>query len=165
MTRPPERPGREAGPGPTADAEKVIERRALLAGAGAVGLAATITPSRADAAAGATSRATTSGGLEIAGEYLIDTADVPLKGGVVFGAESGEPKVVVTHPRVDRFKCFRSVCTHQGCIVGEVRSNLITCFCHGSQFNARTGEVVTPPASDPLRPRRIKVRDGKIYLR
>src|SRR5688500_6680500 len=100
------------GEAPTHLWDDVLDRRVLLAGATGA------------AAVGVLGLGTSP---EVADTYLIDTADVPLKGGVIFGDQSSEPQVVVTHPGRGRFRCFSSICTHQGCLVGEVQRNLIVC--------------------------------------
>jgi Rieske Fe-S protein len=71
---------------------------------------------------------------------------------------------VVTHPSASTFCAFTAICTHQGCPVASVSKNTINCDCHGSQYDAATGEVVSPPAPDPLARKSIVVQDGKIYL-
>lgn len=45
------------------------------------------------------------------------------------------------------------VCTHEQCPLseeGEVAGDEVSCLCHGSKFNIRTGEVLNPPAVEPL---------------
>lgn len=61
-----------------------------------------------------------------------------------------ERKVVVTQPTEGDFKAFSAICTHQGCLVGSVEDNTISCACHGSEFSAEDGSVVTGPATSPL---------------
>lgn len=99
------------------------------------------------------------------GEFLANTADVPVTGGLIF---SDVPKkgdaTVVTQPAGAQFKCFSGICTHLGCTVGSVKQNTIECPCHGSQFDAATGDVTNGPAKKPLPGRQIAVQDGKIYL-
>jgi Rieske Fe-S protein len=41
-------------------------------------------------------------------------------------------------------------CTHQQCEVGAPSSGIMTCPCHGSQYDL-TGAVLQGPASDPLK--------------
>ena len=71
-------------------------------------------------------------------------AQVPVGGGQVVGG------AVVTQPAAGTFKAFTSVCTHQGCTVGDVSQNTIHCPCHGSEFDASTGAVLKGPARAPL---------------
>ena len=45
------------------------------------------------------------------------------------------------------------VCTHAQCPLseeGDVSGDEVTCLCHGSKFNIRTGAVLSPPAVEPL---------------
>lgn len=76
----------------------------------------------------------------------VDLDSVPVGGGLVLGGS----KVVVTHPTSDQFKAFSAVCTHQGCLVGDVKDNVIACYCHGSRFSAEDGSVISGPARQPL---------------
>ncbi|MDP9443414.1 MAG: Rieske (2Fe-2S) protein, partial [Actinomycetota bacterium] len=94
------------------------------------------------------------------GEALAMTGEIPVGGGMVFGDE----QVVVTQPEKGTFKAFTAVCTHQGCIVSSVEDGTISCGCHGSQFDAATGEVVSPPASQPLAEVSIAVEGDQIRL-
>ena len=129
-----------------------------VAGAGVVGVGALAAcgtdaeqaaENAADTATSAASDATSTAG------DLIQQADVPVGGGVV--VESLE--TVVTQPTEGEYKAFSSVCTHSGCTVGGVSDNVITCPCHGSQFDAATGAVIQGPASEPLPEKSVTV-DG-----
>ena len=92
------------------------------------------------------------------GGELVATADVPVGGGVVLDPE----KVVVTQPADGEFKAFTAVCTHQGCVVGSVADNEISCPCHGSLFSAEDGSVVTGPATGPLTEIEVQVKGGSV---
>jgi len=83
---------------------------------------------------------------------------VPVGGGVVIDAQ----KVVVPQPAEGEFKAFTAVCTHQGCVVASVEDNTISCPCHGSQFSAEDGSVVTGPATGALTPVDVEVKGGSV---
>ncbi|WP_421733729.1 Rieske (2Fe-2S) protein [Cellulomonas sp.] len=86
--------------------------------------------------------------------------DIPDGGGIVLADE----KLVLTRDG-DTVRCFSAVCTHQGCLVGGVRDGEIRCPCHGSAFDAATGEVVQGPATEPLEAEEIEVTDQGEVLR
>ncbi|WP_235882691.1 Rieske (2Fe-2S) protein [Streptomyces apricus] len=92
------------------------------------------------------------------GKELVRTADVPVGGGRVLKKE----KVVVTQPRKGDFKAFSAVCTHEGCVVAEVKDGTIDCACHGSRFRIADGSVAGGPAPEPLPARRIAVEGDTI---
>ncbi|MFD5704033.1 Rieske (2Fe-2S) protein [Streptomyces lasiicapitis] len=117
-------------------------------------------PSAPDAAESSPASPGASGKKPPAGPELAKTADIPVGGGKVFGAE----KVVVTQPAEGEFKAFSSVCTHQGCTVREVDGGTINCPCHGSRFRVADGAVAGGPAPRPLPPRAIDVRGNSIRL-
>ncbi len=97
-----------------------------------------------------------------AGEPLAGTGDFPVGGGVVVKTASGP--VVVTHPADDEFLAFNGRCPHAGCPVAEVLENTILCNCHGSTFDASTGDRMEGPAPTGLEPVPIQVAGGEIYL-
>jgi cytochrome P450/nitrite reductase/ring-hydroxylating ferredoxin subunit len=47
---------------------------------------------------------------------------------------------------------FDDTCTHEACALsdGELDGYVVVCPCHGSEFDVRTGDVLCPPALDPL---------------
>jgi Rieske Fe-S protein len=129
-------------------------RRAVLAGA--AGITATAVLAACGEDEPTTTTATTPGdtGAKPTGP-LAKKADIPVGGGKVFGREN----VVVTQPTAGEFKAFNATCTHQSCTVAAVANNVITCPCHGSQYNAADGTVKTGPAPKPLTPAKI-ITDG-----
>ncbi|MFG2317538.1 MULTISPECIES: Rieske (2Fe-2S) protein [Streptomyces] len=94
------------------------------------------------------------------GRELAATGDIPIAGGKVLTEE----KIVVTQPAKGEFKAFSAVCTHQGCIVSDVRDGTIDCACHGSRFAAADGSVVRGPATKPLPEKRITVEGNSVRL-
>lgn len=47
-------------------------------------------------------------------------------------------------------RAFSTTCTHAGCRIGTEHAGLLSCSCHGSQFEAETGHPVKGPAYKPL---------------
>jgi nitrite reductase/ring-hydroxylating ferredoxin subunit len=47
---------------------------------------------------------------------------------------------------------FDDTCTHRGCSLaqGTLDGTVVTCPCHGSQFDVTTGAVVLGPATEPV---------------
>jgi Rieske Fe-S protein len=122
-------------------------RRAVLAGAGATGVAVTL-----GGCGGSDKPATSSAAIK--------TGDIPVGGGKIYD----DRKVVVTQPTAGQFKAFTAVCTHQGCIVAEVSDNVIRCPCHGSAFSATDGSVKNGPASTPLASKTVSVSGDTITV-
>jgi nitrite reductase/ring-hydroxylating ferredoxin subunit len=48
---------------------------------------------------------------------------------------------------------FGDTCTHLQCSLaeGHLDGTVVTCSCHGSQFDVTTGEVLRGPAREPVR--------------
>jgi Rieske Fe-S protein len=114
-----------------------------------VGLAACSSP--APAAEPAESPTENGGSDDAAGEGgpapIIALADVPVGGAVAVDVD-GAP-YVVAQPEAGTVVAFTAICTHQGCKVAPAGAQL-DCPCHGSQFDAFTGEVLRGPAEAPL---------------
>ena len=62
---------------------------------------------------------------------------------------------------------FDDTCTHEECSLagGELDDGVIVCPCHGSEFDVRTGDVLTPPALDPLPIYEAREEDGALLVR
>lgn len=84
--------------------------------------------------------------------------EIPVGGGIILTDE----KIVITQPTAGQFEAFSAVCTHMGCTVGTVADGEIRCPCHGSVYDAATGEVIGGPAPAPLAAKEIKVQGNKI---
>ncbi len=137
-----------------------VNRRVVLAGAGAVGAAGllaacssgnTTSSEVVPTAAPETPAATNA-------NAVAETSQVPVSGGLVID----DKQLVVTQPKEGQFKAFTSICPHQGCTVGEVTADAIICPCHGSEFSPETGEVLMGPAMTGLTPVAIKVKGTEI---
>ena len=120
-----------------------LTRRTLFAiggaSAGAVLLAA-CTP-------GGGSDANGSGSGGSGGTTKVSLASIPV-GGAVSASLAGKP-IVVSQPSAGQVVAFSAVCTHQGCTVAP-QGKEFDCPCHGSRFDATTGDVLGGPARDPL---------------
>ena len=93
------------------------------------------------------------------GQRLIALAQVPIGGGVILGGSH----VVVTRDTGGTVHGFSATCTHQGCTVSAVRNGVIECPCHGSRFDANTGQVVRGPATAPLPVVALTIDAGVVY--
>lgn len=158
-------------------------RRAMLAGAGAVGASALLAACGTSdedgslaggesGAAGSTPEAPTGGATTGAaqasepaggggsGTKLSAASAIPVEGGKVFA----DQQIVVTQPAKGQYKGFTAVCTHAGCTVANVRNGVINCGCHGSQFSIEDGSVKRGPAQQPLDEVKVKVSGGSVWL-
>ena len=61
---------------------------------------------------------------------------------------------------------FDDVCTHMGCSLaeGELNETIVTCRCHGSQFDVMTGGVRRGPAIDPVSTYTVRVQGDTIEV-
>ena len=153
-----------------------LHRRRLLGGAAVLGIAApllaacgedepttgssTSPSSSSPSSASPTEEPSQDGSKSPAGggQELVATADVPVGGGVILD----DQRIVVTQPAEGTFMAFTAVCTHQGCLVGSVEDNTISCPCHGSQFSAEDGSVVNGPATGALSAIEVAVEGGSV---
>ncbi|WP_231388798.1 Rieske (2Fe-2S) protein [Marmoricola sp. URHB0036] len=131
-------------------------RRAVVGGVVGLGVGVPLL-----AACGSGSGDGGSGGTSTTASGPIGKADeVPVGGGKIFAAD----KVVVTQPTEGAYKAFSAVCTHQGCVVAEIKGQDIDCTCHGSKFSITDGSVVQGPATKPLEALKVTVKGGEISV-
>ncbi|WP_328458526.1 MULTISPECIES: QcrA and Rieske domain-containing protein [unclassified Amycolatopsis] len=95
-----------------------------------------------------------------AGTPLVALADVPVGQAKAAKAPDGSD-VIVARTSDAAVAAFSAICTHQGCTVAPKGADLV-CPCHGSVFNALTGEVKQGPANKPLPSVPVKVENGKV---
>ena len=148
-------------------------RRAVIRGAGAVGLAAVGatmlaacgsdstagTPTDGSSSGGSSSTTTTTaGGSGDSGG--VAAADVPVGGGTIVAAT----RTVITQPAAGEFKAFSSICTHMHCPVASVADGTINCNCHGSRFDIATGAVKRGPATKPLPAKTVTVKGDRLTV-
>lgn len=81
------------------------------------------------------------------GSTTVSLASIPVGGAV--SASIGSAPILVAQPTAGHVVAFSAVCTHQGCTVAPKEREL-DCPCHGSRFDATTGDVLTGPAREPL---------------
>jgi len=67
----------------------------------------------------------------------------------------------------DGWVAFQDECTHEECSLsdGEIDGDVVVCPCHGSEFDLRTGDVLTPPALDPLPIHEARAEGGVLLVR
>ena len=154
---------------PVSGAARLMDRRGMLAAAVVVGgagalaacssppvVAESLSPSSpsSSAAAAPTTTAAASSEPQTPAPAGTPTSQIPVGGGKIFS----DQQVVVTQPAAGEFKAFSAVCTHQGCIVGEISDGEIICPCHASHFDISSGEP-TPDslAQSPLPAKTVTV--------
>jgi Rieske Fe-S protein len=146
-------------------------RRAVLAGAGALGatcfLAACGTDTTgssgnnepgytndpAPAGSATPGNGGDNGGGNAGGDVLAAASDIPQGGGIIAG------DYVITQPTAGEYKAFSKVCTHQGCDVSRVDGGVIICPCHNSEFSIANGSPQSGPARQALPETKVKL-DG-----
>ncbi|MGH2453019.1 MAG: Rieske (2Fe-2S) protein [bacterium] len=66
----------------------------------------------------------------------------------------------------DGWYAIDNTCPHRGCPLadGDVEGFVVTCPCHGSQFDIRTGSVLMPPAVSSVRAYRITVQGEDVLI-
>lgn len=78
---------------------------------------------------------------------------------VNFGGQS--PFVLIVRGTGEEIAAYSGYCTHNGCALRQNEAEL-DCPCHGSRFDAATGEVLLGPATTHLPEVAVEVADGAI---
>jgi Rieske Fe-S protein len=110
--------------------------------------------------------------LEKTGLKIAVLADFPKPGSYKTFDAAGIPAMIVRTTGAQpegisvndiNLLAFSRQCTHLGCTVNEPVEEALGCPCHGSVFNAQTGEVVNGPAGTPLPKIKLEVRQDGVY--
>jgi 3-phenylpropionate/trans-cinnamate dioxygenase ferredoxin subunit len=65
------------------------------------------------------------------------------------------------------FYAFDDTCTHEQCSLAEgemLTGATVTCLCHGSEFDVRTGRVLAPPAVEPVKVYRTRITGDALQI-
>jgi nitrite reductase/ring-hydroxylating ferredoxin subunit len=142
-------------------------RRTVVAAVGAAGLTVALTACGSEDKAsdpsteqGANEGGGSSAGAGADGAALTKTSDIPEGSGKIFKDE----KVVVSQPAAGDYKAFSTICTHRQCPMVDLKDDIISCTCHGSQFSVLDGSVKKGPAVEPLEAKQITVKGDSITL-
>lgn len=135
---------------PSAARRTVLKGAAALAGAAGAGL--TLAACSAGSS-GAGSPAVSAEPVELGA-----AADVPVGGAKLYR----EKKLLVSCPAEGQYKAFSARCTHAGCVLDTVEKGEGNCPCHGSRFDALTGQVLQGPATDPLPAVPVRAENGRL---
>ena len=65
------------------------------------------------------------------------------------------------------YYAFDDECTHEQCSLaeyGELAGTTLTCTCHGSEFDVRTGKVLAPPATVPVKVYPVRIAGDALQI-
>ena len=133
-------------------------RREVLAGMcilAAATLTACSTPTPEESAAGIRTR--DDGKVEVT---IAELSGLAADGNsVLIGAVGSVGAAALVRVTADSYKAFNLACTHEG---EQVSTNTIpwTCPAHGAQFDPLTGDVLRPPAFNPLEELSVSYANG-----
>jgi len=65
-----------------------------------------------------------------------------------------------------QYFAIEDVCTHDGSEIstGCLYDHVIECPRHGARFDVRTGEVLEPPAYEPVQTFKVQIESGMIQV-
>lgn len=66
-----------------------------------------------------------------------------------------------------RFFAIDDTCTHEHCSLaaeGTLEGTVVTCGCHGAQFDVTTGAVLAPPAPEPVKAYPLRVDQDNLVI-
>jgi len=91
-------------------------------------------------------------------------ADV--KPGELVAFEADGVRIAVANAN-GRFFAIDDTCTHEQCSLadeGLLEATVVTCGCHGAQFDVTTGAVLAPPAPAPVKAYPVRVDNGNLVI-
>ena len=65
------------------------------------------------------------------------------------------------------YYAFDDACTHEQCSLaemGDLAGTTVTCTCHGSEFDVRTGTVLAPPATVPVKVYATRLEGDALHI-
>lgn len=99
------------------------------------------------------------------GKFIKVTSKSEIGTGKMKAFNVGGKQITITN--IDgEYLAFDDTCTHAQCSLagGYLDGNTVTCYCHGAQFDVKSGKVLAPPANIPLKTYKLKVEREDILL-
>ncbi len=83
----------------------------------------------------------------------------------MMGVKAGGRPILVVNVK-GNYYAIGNVCTHMGCLLsgGGLEGETVTCPCHGSKFDVKTGKVVAGPATKPVSSYQVTVERDEIKV-
>lgn len=91
----------------------------------------------------------------------VPLTDVPENGSALVNFGGEQPFVLLIRGTGEDVTGYSGYCTHNGCALAQHGEDL-DCPCHGSRFDAKTGEVLRGPATTHLPEVPVTVEDGAV---
>lgn len=88
----------------------------------------------------------------------------PARGEMTVVDVAGVPVAIANIEGV--LRAFDDTCSHRECPLseGELDGETVVCPCHRSRFDLRTGQVLNPPATQPIRIRTIQMDGDQLVI-
>jgi len=96
-----------------------------------------------------------------ADDGAIDLDELPENASTLVNFGGQQPFVLLVRGTGEDIAAYSGYCTHNGCALRQEQAAL-DCPCHGSRFDAATGEVLAGPATRHLPEVPIVVEDGSV---
>lgn len=94
---------------------------------------------------------------------IADTSE--LNEGQMMLVETGDEHLVLAKVE-GNFYAVSDLCTHARCSLsdGALDGPVLRCPCHGAEFDVRSGDVLAPPADEPLNTYEVKIDNTDILV-
>ncbi len=98
--------------------------------------------------------------------YVAVLPESDLRAGDMRCVDVGETPVLLVRTKEGSLHALHNICTHAHTRMdeGRLRGHRLVCPLHGAGFDARTGAVLSGPATQPLPCYPVRVTDGMIEV-
>lgn len=96
-----------------------------------------------------------------ADDGAIPLSEIPENASTFVNFGGQQPFVLIVRREGEDLTAYSGYCTHNGCALRQEKEEL-DCPCHGSRFDAETGEVLVGPATRSLPEVSVTIEDGAI---
>jgi nitrite reductase/ring-hydroxylating ferredoxin subunit len=102
----------------------------------------------------------------MAAEFVtaIKTSEIPVGG--ITAVDVRGTRIAVANVG-GTYYAFDDACTHEQCSLaeeGDLTGTTVNCTCHGSEFDVRTGNVLAPPATVPVKVYPVQVAGDVLQI-